>query len=192
MTMPSAFLKLAIAAAAPLAIAACGAGGTPKEEEAASVSEEGMSGDALVAEMKKAVRPLPGQYSSTVKLVELDVPGVPKAQVDQMRVMMEGAMAKAQTYCLTKEDSEKGFEEMAKQSREDCEIESFEVDGAKFTGRMSCKDENANGTMTMNGTGSETGSEMQMAMDMNSAGLPGGKMAMKLQVSAKRVGDCEG
>lgn len=175
---------------APLTVAACGSGGSERGETPADVPEA-MSGDALAAEMKQAVRPLPGQYSSTVELVALDLPGVPAEQVGQLRSMMESAMARTNSYCLTKEEAERGFEEMARESQENCRIESFDVDGAKFAGRMSCSGEGARGTMTMNGTGSETGSQMAMAMDMQSSDLPGGSMNMKLKVVSQRTGDCQ-
>ncbi|WP_172799911.1 DUF3617 domain-containing protein [Croceicoccus bisphenolivorans] len=188
MTMRTA-TRLVVIGTATLALAACGSDNTPETGDDASAG--GMSEQAIAAEMKQAVRPQPGEYSSTMKLVELDVPGLPEAQVSQMRSMMEGAMGKTQTYCLTKEEADKGFEEMAKQTQDNCKIESFDANRGNFTGKMSCADENSSGTMTMSGTGTETGSDMTMAMDMTAQGLPGGKMAMTLNVVSKRVGDCK-
>lgn len=181
---------------APLALAACSSNEAVEADssgaEVADAAPEGMGTEEIVAAMKDGVRPLPGQYSSKVELVDLDMPGMPADQLGQMKSMMAGSMAKVTSYCLTKEQAEKGFEEMARNAQDNCKVESFDVDGGKFSGRMRCSGEGSEGTMTMTGTGTETGSDMQMAMDMNSASLPGGKMAMKMHVTTQRIGDCEG
>lgn len=192
--------RIAISLAA-LALAACGSGAEDSVEEGgadddvavvADAPEGGMSNAEIAAQMKNVVRPRPGQYSSSAKLVKLEVPGVPEAQVAQLRSMMEGAMAQQGSYCLTQEEADRGFEEMAANSQEGCKIDSFDADGGAFSGRMTCENEGANGTVTMKGTGTPTGSDMVMDMDMSSPGLPGGRMAMTLQVTSRRTGDCEG
>lgn len=179
------------------ALAACGSEKAPDAavDTTAKVqgndAAAGMSDDAIAAELKQTVRPKPGEYRSAVTLVDLQIPGIPARELAQMRDMMSRSMGKTQTYCLTKEEASKGFEEMARQSQESCRIESFEADGNRFSGRMSCNQEGSTGTMTMTGTGSETGSEMEMAMNMASPDLPEGKMAMTLRVKSTRTGDCK-
>lgn len=184
-------MRRAIACLTPLALILASCGSDESAEQADATAVEGMTGEEIAAEMAGAVRPLPGQYSSTVELVELEMPGVPKAQVDQLKGMMGKAMAQASSYCLTIEDAEKGFEEMARQSQENCKVESFDVDGAKFGGAMRCDAQGATGTMMLDGTGSETGSDITMAMEMQSSDLPGGKMKMTLHAVSKRTGDCK-
>ncbi|WP_144097617.1 DUF3617 domain-containing protein [Croceicoccus sediminis] len=192
--------RLAILCLAPLALAACGSDESAEQADEASVASGedtltapgGMSEDAIAAEMKKAIRPKPGQYTSTAELIELDVPGVPAAQAKQMKDMMGSSLARTTSRCLTPDEAEKGFEELAKAQQEGCTVDSFKVDGSKFVGKMTCENPDASGTMTMSGTGTETSSDMEMAMDMTSPNLPGGRMAMKMHVTSKRTGDCEG
>lgn len=185
---------------ATLALAACGSSGADKDAEKvgtgkASASEgeagaESMSAEEVAAQMDKAVRPLPGQYESKAELIALDLPGVPADQAAQMKEMMASSFSRTTSRCLTKDEADKGFEELAKGAQEDCKIDSFKVDGAKFAGRMICDTADAKGTVTMKGTGTTTGSDMTMAMDMASDGLPGGRMAMTMGVVSKRVSDC--
>lgn len=188
--------RLAVLCLAPLALAACGSDEAAEQSDAAAqdtlTASQGMSNDEIEAEMKKAVRPKPGQYTSTAELVELDVPGIPAAQAKQMKDMMVASLSRTTSRCLTPDEAEKGFEELAKAQQEGCTVDSFKVDGGKFVGKMSCDNDDARGTMTMSGTGTETGSEMDMAMDMTSSNLPGGRMAMKMHVTSKRTGDCPG
>lgn len=187
--------RLAVLCLAPFALAACGSD-EPAEQadetvaEEAMVAPEGMSEDEIAAEMKKAILPKPGQYTSTAELVELEIPGVPAAQAQQMKDMMRASLSRTTSRCLTPDEAEKGFEELAKAQQEGCTVDSFKVDGGKFAGKMICDNPEASGTMTMSGTGTETSSEMDMAMDMTSANLPGGRMAMKMHVTSKRTGEC--
>lgn len=193
---PWLWTRMAATALAVGALAACGSEKTPDAAADATARPQandaaaGMSDDAIAAELKQSVRPKPGEYRSNVTLVDLQMPGIPARELSQMRTMMARSMGKTQTYCLTSEEAAKGFEEMAKQSQESCRIDSFEADGNRFSGRMSCNQEGSTGTMTMTGTGSETGSEMEMAMNMASPDLPEGKMAMTLRVKSTRIGDC--
>ncbi|AKM09347.1 DUF3617 domain-containing protein [Croceicoccus naphthovorans] len=181
--------RLTVLCLAPLTLAACG---SDEPAEQAAASAEGMSTDEIAAEMKQGVRPQPGQYRSNAELVSLEIPGMPAAQVDQLKSMMAGAMAQANTYCLTPEDAEQGFEKMATEAQENCKVEKFDVDGGKFSGRFVCSGDDASGTMTMDGSGTETSSQMNMAMDMSSGSIPGGKMMMKMRASSERIGECEG
>lgn len=191
------FTRLAAPVLCLGALSACGSDKAPDAADdgttdaQGSEARAGMSDAAIAAEMKQAVRPLPGEYRSAVSLVDLQMPGIPARELAQMRDMMGHSMGKTQTYCLTREEAAKGFEEMAKQSQESCRIDSFDADGNRFSGRMSCNQEGSAGTMTMTGTGSETGSEMEMVMNMASPDLPQGKMAMTLRVKSTRVGDCK-
>lgn len=186
--------RIAALCLAPLALAACSSDEPAEEagEDTAMSAPDGMSEDQIAAEIGKAVRPKPGQYTSSAKLIALDLPGVPEAQAEQMKQMMGSTIEQTNSRCLTAEEAEKGFEELAQAAQEGCKMESFKVDGAKFAGRMSCDNPDASGTIDMSGTGTETSSDMTMKMNMTSPGLPGGKMAMTMQVKSERTGDCEG
>ena len=186
-------LRPFVALLVPVALAACGTDARDAAEESTTAAApESMSSEALSAEMKKAVRPLPGQYTSTSELVELDMPGLPPEQVARMKQMMGTSMSKVTSRCLTEEEASKGFEDLAGETQDNCRMESFNAEGGAFSGRMVCSGDGGSGTMTMNGTGTPTGSDMVMAMDMTSPNVPGGRMAVKMHVISKRTGDCEG
>ncbi|HEX2793119.1 MAG TPA: DUF3617 domain-containing protein [Croceicoccus sp.] len=189
---------LAISCLASLALAACSSE-KPAEEATAGAAADapvdlpsGMSEADIATQMKNAVRPRPGQYESTAELVSLEIPGVPQAEAAQMKAMMRQSFGKTSSRCLTQAEAEKGFEELARSSQEGCRMDSFTADGARFAGRMICDTADAKGTVTMSGTGTETGSQMTMEMDMRSPGLPGGSMAMEMRVASRRTGDCKG
>ncbi len=189
---------LVMSGLAPLALAACGSDKAAEEtapgaaDDAPVALPSGMSEADIAAQMKNAVKPRPGQYESKAELVSLAIPGVPGTQAAQMKAMMAESFGKTSSRCLTQDEAEKGFEELAKSSQEGCRMDSFTAQGAKFAGRMICDTEDAKGTVVMSGTGTATGSQMTMAMDMQSPGLPGGKMAMEMRVSSLRTGDCKG
>lgn len=136
------------------------------------------------------VRPQPGQYRTTVEVLEVDVPGMPS----NMKQMMKGAMGdnSSSEYCLTKADVDKGFEEMARRSQQgDCESERFDIEGGRFDAAMTCKvDGGQTVHMTMTGTGSETSSDMTMTMAMRVPGMGEGTVRMKSH--SERIGGCSG
>ena len=168
----------------PLMLAACGS-----EEPAAS--GEGLSTDEVIERAKAAgadIKPEPGLYRSSVEIQEVSIPGAPA----QMRDMMRSAMAtQSDEYCLTAEDADKGFEEMARQSQDnmDCTFERFDVDGGDIDARMTCSPQ-GQGTMTVEvtGTGTSTSSEMNMAMTGEMPGM--GEMSVKMRTTNERIGDC--
>ena len=170
----------------PLMLAACGS-----EEPAAS--GEGLSTDEVIERAQAAgadIKPEPGLYRSSVEIQEVSIPGAPA----QMRDMMRSAMAtQSDEYCLTEEEAEKGFEEMARQSQNDmnCTFERFDVDGGDIDARMTCSPQ-GQGSMTveMTGTGTSTKSDMTMAMTGDMPGM--GEMNMRMRIVNERIGDCAG
>ncbi|MFN2101250.1 DUF3617 domain-containing protein [Altererythrobacter sp. MF3-039] len=134
------------------------------------------------------MKPLAGEYKVTVEVLEVNIPGAPADMADMMRNAMGSS---SHTYCMTQEEVDKGFEEMARQSQEgqDCSFERFEVDGGEIDGKMICNvDGQGSMTMTMKGTGGETRSEMDMTMQGNVAGM--GDMTMRMKTTHERQGDC--
>ena len=116
-----------------------------------------------------------------------------KKQLQDMMRSMFDKEAQSHEYCLTKEEADKGFEEMARQAQDsnsDCTFEKFDVDGGSIDAVMNCKAE-GQGTarMVMTGTGTETSSEMNMTM--NGEGPDGQTMTMTMKSSQQRLGDCD-
>ena len=169
---------------APLMVATIAACGDEPADPAGEIS----IAEAAERAKDSGIKPLPGEYRVTVEVLEVEIPGAPEGMVDAMRGAMGG---NTHTYCMTQEDVDKGFEEMARQSQEgqDCSFERFDIDGGDFDGKMVC---NVAGqgtmTMTMKGQGSETRSEMDMRMQGNVGGM--GQMNMRMKTTHERLGDC--
>jgi len=175
--------KFALAPMAVLALAACG-------EDPVDANADGEISIAEAAERAadSGIKPLPGEYKVSMEVLEVEIPGAPEGMVDMMRSSMGG---RTHTYCMTQEDVDKGFEEMARQSQEDqdCSFEQFDIDGGDFNGKMVCNVAGQSSmTMTMQGTGTPTRSEMDMRMEGNVGGM--GDMNMRMKTTHERVGDC--
>lgn len=181
--------RIVIAAAASFALAACG-GTTSADADSDGDGEISMAEAA--ASTEGMVRPQAGKYRATVEFVDVEVPGAPQQVQDMMRSMFDRG-PQTHEYCLTEEEAEKGFEEMAKQAQEgdsDCTFEKFEASGGSIDAIMNCKaGEDGSARMTMTGTGTETSSEMRMTMDAQ--GPDGQSMTMTMNSTQERIGDCD-
>lgn len=147
--------------------------------------------DQAKAEARQLDRPEPGLYQQSMKFTTFEVPGAPKEMVEQIKGMMQGA-GQTTKYCLTKEESDKGFEEMFKKVGEgDCKYERFDASSSTIDAVLVCK--NAGGgtaRMTMNGTVSKTGSAVKVNVEQKGEKTPMGNATIAMEVRSKRVGDC--
>lgn len=172
-----------IALATSLALAACG-NPDPDTDGDGKIS---MAEAQASMEASGAVKPKPGQYRASVELVDFEAAGAPP----EAKEALKGMMQRNFEYCLTPEEAEKGFEEMAKTSQNgDCSFEKFDADGNDIDAVMLCSGGGGMGEMRvkMTGSGSETSSEMTMAMEGN---MPGqGKGTLTMKTSHERIGDC--
>ncbi len=178
--------RIAIAAAC-FTLAACGGASNADADGDGEISME-----EAAAESADMVRPEPGKYRATVEFVDVSMPDAPQQVQDMMRGMFDRG-PQTHEYCLTEEEADKGFEEMARQAQEDdsnCTFEKFEADGGKIDAIMNCAaDGQGAARMTMTGTGSETASEMTMTMDAE--GPDGQTMTMTMKSSQERIGECD-
>ena len=175
--------RISLGMVAPLALAACG-GDTTAQEEGGDIS---MAEAAEIAQ-SNAIKPQPGQYKVTMEILEVSIPGAPAGAADMMKDMMAG---QSHSYCMTQEDVDKGFEEMARQSQEggDCTFRRFDVSGGDFDAEMVCNVEGQGAmTMKMEGEGTPTRSVMNMTMNGDMGGM--GKMTMRMKATHERIGDC--
>ena len=120
--------RFVIAAAASLTLAACGGSNADADGDGEISMEE------AAARSADMVRPQPGKYRATVEFVDVSMPGAPQQVQDMMRSMFDKE-AQSHEYCLTKEEADKGFEEMARQAQDsnsDCTFEKFDVDGGSI------------------------------------------------------------
>lgn len=168
-----------------LALAACSGG------EESPGSGETISNEEVAERARDVVRPEPGLYRSTVELLEVDVPGAPAGAADMMKGMMGGSNSTTE-YCLTQEEVDRGFEEMARNSQSgDCTFERFDAEGGEIDAVMTCTAQGGNTMrMTMQGTGGETSSEMTMSMETEMPGM--GTANMRMKATHQRIGECAG
>ena len=172
--------------AAPLAFVAL-AGCGESETEATSAEGGGISPTELAERARDTIQPQPGQYRAVMEVLEVEIPGAPEGSGDMLRQMMDG---QAREYCLTQEDVDKGYEEMAHQSQDgDCSFDRFHVDGGDIDALMVCTGEQANTMrMAMTGTATPTSSVMNMTMTGDMTGM--GESTLRMKATHERVGDC--
>jgi len=181
-------IYLAIPLSAAFALAACG--GNSDETSAPKTTDE------VIAEAGKLVKPQPGKYTTQAKMIDFSVPGLPKEQAERMKAMMGDVASKNSSYCLTKEEAEKGFEESVRKLGEGeggqkCTFDKFEADGGKLDAVLSCTGQGGvKGTMKMKGTVTPTSNTMHMDMTQESAAIPGGSMHMEMEMTSTRTGEC--
>lgn len=172
---------LATTALAALALAGCAKEDGPKTEEQVREEAAGLA------------KPQAGLYRSSFSIVSLDVPGVPPAQLEQMRKMF-AASQQGQEYCLSAAEAEKGFEEaMKKLPQGKCSYDRFNVSGDQLDAQLTCETgQGMKATIGMAGTVTATGSKLKMSVAQSApAGAPGA-MNMVTEVSSERIGDCPG
>ena len=181
-------LVIALGGAA-LLLGACG-----KKEETKTGP---MSETEVKAAMANAPQLSPGKYEASMEVTKFDLPGVPAAQLAQMRQQMQTQMSVKRQYCMTADDARKGREDMLKQlsqARADCRFENFGVDGDKVNGRMTCGGGpgGATMTMTMQGTMGATASDITMDTHMTNPANPQQTADMGMHITTRRLGDCDG
>lgn len=189
-----AFSRILLAGAAgisTLVLAGCGAPDSGQDGAEGTVVADGevLSQDQLAEAASGMLRPEAGQYQTTMELIDVDIPGMPAAQLDMMKNMFETAASSE--YCLTQEDADKGYEEMVRGGQKgDCEFQKFDTDGGNIDAAMTCNADGAVSRMTMVGTGTSTSGNMKMTMEQESTEM--GTIKMSMNVRHKRIGDCAG
>lgn len=154
------------------------------------------STDEVIAAVKDMAAPLPGLYSTKVELKEFSMPGLPPAQVEMMKKQFAANSGGTSTMCLTKAETENGYEDMLRKMGEgrdgvQCKFSRFDTSGSKVTAAMDCT---GPGGMTMaigmDGTVEPEHSDVTMTMKNSSSMAPGMEMSMVMQSVSTRVGDC--
>lgn len=169
--------------AAAVLLAACGG-----NEDTAG---EGLTPEQVADEAGDLVAPKPGQYRTTLELLEFDAPGMPDSVKQQMQQVFASGLAEGNTFCMTEEDAAKnGPEQMVKNLAEsDCEVGKFNVSGSQVVAEMQCAGEGG-ATNTVRMEGQMTAESSRMTMDMKQE-LPNvGGVNMKMRVTSNRIGDC--
>ncbi len=171
--------------AAALMLGACGGGGSDAKSPDAAQS---VSPEQMVQRAKGVIRPEPGLYRSTMEVLAFDVPGAPAAMADRMKQAM--GSGSTSEYCLTPQEAEQGWEEMARRSQDgDCTVRQFDVAGGSIDARMTCR-AGPGGSMdiALTGEGTPTSADMTMEMTGDMGGM--GPVNMRMRVTHRRIGDC--
>lgn len=178
---------MATAAIGVLALAGCGS----KEEDA------GQGGPKSAAQVReeagKLERPEPGEYRQQVEITSLEVPGMPASAAEQMKSAMKATQDG--TFCLTKADAERGYEDMFNGigKGNHCSHSKFDVDGGQLDAQMECQSQQqGKAVMKVKGTVAKDGSNVTVVMDTTGGPPPITTMKMTMQLTTTRLGDCKG
>ena len=143
--------------------------------------------------MENIAKPQPGEYRTSGELVEFELPGASAEEQEMMRGFMEMGASQSQTFCMTQEQADEGFQQFLtamQENPDECTFSNFSVDGDKLDATMNCDDgSGSTGTIQFAGTISETSQDMTVTMDMTNAG-EGQSMRMVLRNQTERVGEC--
>ncbi|MXP24461.1 DUF3617 family protein [Altererythrobacter indicus] len=175
--------------AAAIALSACGS----SDSGEAAGDAKPMSKDEVSAKAGSMIHQKPGQYETQAELIDFTIPGMSDERAKQMKGMFAGALEKGNNYCLTKEDADKGPEQMLQQIAEaDCTVNQLDVQGAKINADMQCNAAGDKpGDFKISGTLEEEGSDLTMQIAQPIPNMPGdAKMTMKLRMKSRRIGDC--
>ena len=168
-----------------LALAACSKGPTVTatnasgEEIAAKVKDSGMDSQFVS----------PGHWQMTMTVAEMNIPGMPPQMAEQMKSHM--GQGKTFESCLTPEEAKKPKEDFFSKGNGDCRYDRFSMGGGKIDAVMQCKGGGGARTMTMNGTYSPDAYHMAVtSTGTGDAKNPMAGMSMKMEMDAKRTGEC--
>lgn len=176
--------RLILPLCAAFTVAACGS----SEDEAATAG-----GDAA-ADMADAMAdgpmPQPGKYRTTAELVAFEIPGAPPQMAEMMRSAFAEGAIEASESCLTPEQASVSREEMLKNMAEsNCTVSTFEMNGGQFNAALSCPTgQGMSGEVTMTGTMTETGSDVQTSFKTQ---IPqAGEATIRMHMVSERIGEC--
>ncbi len=120
----------------------------------------------------------PGQWTSTMTMDSMTMPGLPPGALDAMK-----GRPITTSYCLTPEEAEADPKKILAADKS-CKVDRFNMAGGKIDSAMTCQTEQGPATMTM--TGTYTADSYAMSSTMKA-----GPMTMASRVTARRLGPCK-
>lgn len=178
-------MGLRTATAAAIALASLALAGCNQAEKGPKTMEEAQK------EASKLERPEPGQYTQTMKITKFEIPGAPPEAVAQMKTAM--GQQQDTNFCLTKEMSDKGFQEMFNEIGKggECKYERFNVAGGRLDAVLQCENPTeGKGTITMAGSVGSQGSDVTVEIATVNPASPMGNSIIGMQMVSRRTGDC--
>jgi hypothetical protein len=163
-----------------LLLALAGCGGQEAEPD------RNMSAEQVAAELQ-GMKIEPGQWEATNEIVSAAAPGMPG---DVMKQMI--GQKTTVSNCITPEQAAKPSANfLAAQQNNNCTYQDWKMEGGRMTGIMTCEGNGMPGKVVMKMNGNYASTRYDLAMDMNTTGLPNGmSMTIKAKTTGRRVGDC--
>ncbi|ODU20442.1 MAG: hypothetical protein ABS87_10345 [Sphingomonas sp. SCN 67-18] len=177
-------LRLAVAALAPLALAACGGAADQPGNAAAPGAQSPAEAAASIA--VKAVFE-PGQWESTSAVTAVSMPGAP-AEVTRAMV---GKTTEFK-HCMTEAEANREPGEIfRKGAGDDCQYERFNIADGKIDALMQCKSKDSGAALsTIEMAGSYDRTSYAVTTRMSVAGPGGQTIAMEAKANGRRTGAC--
>ncbi len=183
-----------LALVAVLALAGCG--GESTKESAAKTGEIDVS-NASVAEVQAQTRAAgaamrfdPGQWRTTIEVIEADIPGLPPQMVGEMkRRMLQKSTVSS---CMTPEQAANPNEDLFAGKSGNCRFDRFTMKDGKVDAAMTCAgDGSGAGAAKIAMTGIFDKRRFELENRIEAAG-PGAAQAMKMRsrVTGERTGEC--
>ncbi len=153
------------------------------------------SGSGVAKSVTKGSGSIPkaGEYSTTMKLIAFEIPGMPAGTMDQM----QSAMPQGKTSCLTDADIQKGSwanvtDELVNGAEEGsaCETLRDNNTATSLDTEVKCKPPGG-GEVTIAMTGTTQADGLQAKMTTSGKDAKGAAMKMVVEIDSKRVGDCK-
>ena len=184
-----------IIVAAAGALSAC-SGESSKESAAAtgSVSLKNASmgdvSDQVAAASAGGAMFSPGQWQGTVRMIDFKMPQM-DALPPEMRDQLKAKMTKGRDFdnCLTPQQAADSRGTLVGSQQTNCSYEHFTMAGGTIDAAMTCSGASGMQKMTMSGTYSKTA--YHIVTQASGSGDKGAGMAMKMDVSARRTGECK-
>jgi len=186
------------AAAASLALAACGAltGAGNETDTAGADSASGDTSGAVANGRPRLAAPggeggsggeniafQPGQWESTVEIVRFNIPGVPSGSIPQMP-------ATTSSTCMTPEQARNpdgGF--LAGNAQSGCTTRSLVMSRGRIQGVVQCDTAGAATSVSIDGEYSPTSLDMRLATQGMANGI---RHEMEARLRSRRTGECAG
>lgn len=170
---------------AAILLGACGGGDADTNADGALTTEE------VAVEAQGMVQPRPGQYRTTLELLEFDAPGVPDDAKAKMQEAFASGLSEGNTFCMTEaQAAQNGPRQMVENLAEaKCDMKAFNVSGNSVVAEMQCPGQGGKSN-TIKMEGDMTADSSVMTMDMTQD-MPGtGALTMKMRVNSERIGEC--
>lgn len=179
-------LHFLVMGAAILALSACDSGkGVAARNESVESVQEKVADAAAAGELMK-----PGNWTGTIKIVDMKIPGMEKAP-PAVREKMKAGLAQGHSFenCLTEEDARDPKAKMAENQGGKCVYDHFTMANGVIDAKMTCSGAAGPQVMTMKGRYSGDSYDVQMATAGGGQGPAG--MSMTMSMSAKHTGACK-